>query len=93
MKFTEAKLEQAFIELLENENFPHFLGNTISKADDEVLIEDRHNNKSTIFTSQMPVNVWHELLSEKTIADAILDRIVHSAHYFEINGYGNSLVM
>lgn len=50
------------------------------------IIEDRHNNKSTIFTSQMPVNVWHELLSEKTIADAILDRIVHSAHCFEING-------
>ena len=38
MKFTEAKLEQAFIELLENEGFPHFLGNTISRADDEVLI-------------------------------------------------------
>jgi len=41
----------------------------------------------------MPVNVWHELLSEKTIADAILDRIVHSAHCFEINGYGNSYIM
>lgn len=37
MKFTEAKLEQVFIELLGNENFPHFLGNTISRADDEVL--------------------------------------------------------
>ena len=40
IKFTEAKLEQAFIELLGNENYPHFLGNTISRADDEVLIED-----------------------------------------------------
>jgi len=40
MKFTEAKLEQAFIELLENEGFPHFVGNTISRADDEVLIEE-----------------------------------------------------
>lgn len=40
MKFTEAKLEQAFIELLGNEGFPHFLGNTISRADDEVLIEE-----------------------------------------------------
>ena len=39
-KFTEAKLEQAFIELIENEGFPHYLGNTISRADDEVLIED-----------------------------------------------------
>ena len=39
MKFTEAKLEQAFIELLENEGYPHHLGNTISRKDDEVLIE------------------------------------------------------
>lgn len=39
-KFTEAKLEQAFIELLENEGFPHCLGDTISRADDEVLIEE-----------------------------------------------------
>ncbi len=39
-KFTEAKLEQAFIELLENEDFPHFPGNTISRTDDEVLIEE-----------------------------------------------------
>lgn len=44
MKFTEAKLEQAFIELLENEEFPHYLGNTISRADDEVLIEEDLKN-------------------------------------------------
>ena len=40
MKFTEAKLEQAFTELLEIEGFPHYLGNSISRADDEVLIEE-----------------------------------------------------
>ena len=39
MKFTEAKLEQAFIELLEIENFPHYLGNTIDREEEEVLIE------------------------------------------------------
>ncbi|HIP48411.1 MAG TPA: type I restriction endonuclease subunit R, partial [Lutibacter sp.] len=43
-KFTEAKLEQAFIELLENEGFPHYLGNTISRANDEVLIEEDLKN-------------------------------------------------
>jgi len=43
-KFTEAKLEQAFIGLLGNEDFPHFLGNTISRADDEVLIEEDLKN-------------------------------------------------
>jgi DNA replication protein DnaC len=50
------------------------------------LIEDRHHKKSTVITSQIPVKVWHELLEEKTIADAILDRIVHSAHRFELKG-------
>ena len=40
MKFTEAKLEETFIELIKNEGFPHFLGNTISRAEDEVLIEE-----------------------------------------------------
>ena len=39
MKFTEAQLEKAFIELLEQEYFPHRLGNTITRATDEVLIE------------------------------------------------------
>ena len=40
MKFTEAQLEKAFAELLENENFPHHLGETISRASDEVLVEE-----------------------------------------------------
>jgi len=40
MKFTEAKLEQAFTELLEQEGFPHYLGITVSRKPDEVLIED-----------------------------------------------------
>lgn len=50
------------------------------------IIEDRHHKKSTIFTAQIPVKIWHELLEEKTMADAILDRIVHSAHRFELKG-------
>ena len=40
MKFTEAKLEEAFIELLGNEEYPHYLGNTITRNPDEVLIEE-----------------------------------------------------
>ncbi len=39
MKFTEARLEQSFITLLENEDSPHFLGNTITQTEDKVLIE------------------------------------------------------
>ena len=50
------------------------------------IIEDRHGKTSTIFTSQVPVNKWHEIIGENTIADAILDRIVHDAHRLELKG-------
>ena len=50
------------------------------------IIEDRHGKRSTILTSQVPVKLWHEIIGEKTIADAILDRIVHSAHRLEMEG-------
>lgn len=42
--------------------------------------------KSTIFCSQLPVKNWYDLIEEKTIADAILDRIIHSAIRFELKG-------
>lgn len=50
------------------------------------IIEDRHGKRSTIFTSQVPVRQWHEIIGEKTVADAILDRIVHDAHRIELKG-------
>jgi DNA replication protein DnaC len=50
------------------------------------IIEDRHKKASVIITSQLPVNCWHEVIGEKTIADAILDRIVHDAHRIELKG-------
>lgn len=50
------------------------------------IIEDRHGKASTMFTSQVPVSMWHEVIGEQTIADAILDRIVHDAHRLEMTG-------
>lgn len=50
------------------------------------IIEDRHGKASTMITSQVPVNMWHEVIGEQTIADAILDRLVHDAHRVEMNG-------
>ena len=50
------------------------------------IVEDRHGNRSTIITSQLPVAQWHEVIGEQTIADAILDRIVHDAHRMELVG-------
>jgi len=50
------------------------------------IIEDRHNKGSVIITSQLPVNEWYEIIGEKTVADAIMDRLVHNAHRIELQG-------
>jgi DNA replication protein DnaC len=50
------------------------------------IIEDRHGKSATMFTSQVPIGLWHEVIGEQTIADAILDRIVHDAHRLEMRG-------
>ena len=50
------------------------------------LIEDRHGKASLIITSQIPVGKWYDVIGEQTIADAILDRIVHDAHRLDLKG-------
>ena len=50
------------------------------------IIEDRHGRKSTIISSQLPVAKWHEIIGDSTVADAILDRMVHTAHRLELKG-------
>jgi DNA replication protein DnaC len=50
------------------------------------IIEDRHGKRSTIITSQLPVKQWHDVIGEKTIADAVMDRIVHNAQRVELKG-------
>jgi DNA replication protein DnaC len=50
------------------------------------MVEDRHDQSSTIIASQIPVAKWHDLIGEGTIADAILDRIVNSAHRITLTG-------
>jgi DNA replication protein DnaC len=50
------------------------------------ILEDRHGLKSTLVTSQLPVENWHEQIGDPTLADAILDRLVHSAHKIKLNG-------
>ncbi|HHD56936.1 MAG TPA: AAA family ATPase [Desulfobulbaceae bacterium] len=50
------------------------------------ILEDRHGLKSTLVTSQLPVEHWHEQIGDPTLADAILDRLVHSAHKLKLEG-------
>lgn len=53
------------------------------------IIEDRHQKHSTMITSQVPVKGWYDVIGEKTIADAILDRLVH--HSLRVELYGESI--
>ena len=70
-------------------SFGHF-GVAPMLADDATnlfeIIEDRTELNSTIITSQLPVSEWYNYLNNNTIADAILDRIVHSSHRVELSG-------
>ena len=50
------------------------------------IIEDRHNKGSIIVTSQIPVQGWYDIIGEKTIADAVLDRLIHQSHRIELHG-------
>ncbi|WP_162458126.1 ATP-binding protein, partial [Mesorhizobium tianshanense] len=48
--------------------------------------EERYRRKSTLITAQVPVARWHDLIADPTVADAILDRIVHNAHRIVLQG-------
>ena len=50
------------------------------------IIDDRHQRGSTIITSRVPVDHWHEVIADPTIADAVLDRLVHNAHRLTLKG-------
>ena len=50
------------------------------------ICEDRYQTRSTILTSQLPISRWHEQIGDPTIADGILDRLVHNAHHIEMRG-------
>ena len=50
------------------------------------ILEDRHGNRSTLLTSQLPVARWHDHLGDPTIADAICDRLLHNAHQLVLKG-------
>ena len=50
------------------------------------ICEDRYQTRSTLLTSQVPVKSWHEQIGDATVADGILDRLVHNAHRIELKG-------
>lgn len=50
------------------------------------VMEDRHGARSTVITSQLPIAKWHDYMDDPTLADAILDRLLHSAHKLKLKG-------
>ncbi len=50
------------------------------------ILEERYGRRSTVITSQLPVNRWHEVIADPTYADAILDRLIHNAHRIDLTG-------
>jgi DNA replication protein DnaC len=50
------------------------------------VMEDRHDRRSTLIASQLPIENWHDYLGEATLADAILDRLLHDAHRIKLTG-------
>lgn len=50
------------------------------------IVDDRHQRAATLITSQLPVDRWHDMIGDPTLADAILDRVVHNAHRIELRG-------
>lgn len=50
------------------------------------ILDDRHQHSSTIVTSQLPLQYWHDFIGDPTLADAILDRLIHNSHKIELKG-------
>ena len=50
------------------------------------IVEDRYNARSLLITSQIPIKQWYDIIGNSTLADAILDRIVHNAYRIELSG-------
>jgi len=60
--------------------------NASQRRDLMEIVEDRYEAGSTLITSQLPVDTWHEVIGEPTFADAILDRLVHNAYRLDLDG-------
>lgn len=95
MKTKMARLDGSFLKLFDKIAKTHLLIlddfglshlNHNQQMDLMEIIEDRHGKSSTIIASQLPVGSWYEIIGEATIADAILDRLVHTSHRIELKG-------
>ena len=67
---------------------------TLSQRNDLLeIMEDRHGLKSTLITCQLPIIQWHKAIGDATLADAILDRLLHNSHKLKLKGESRRQVM
>jgi DNA replication protein DnaC len=85
-RFTRLFRTLVKVDLLVLDDFGQDRLNAGQRRDLMEIIEDRHGRRSTLFTSQLPVDKWHEVIGDPTFADAILDRIVHNAYRLKLDG-------
>ena len=85
-RYTKLLAAFAKTDLLVLDDFGLAKLNAENRRDLLELLEDRYASRSTLVTSQLPLAQWHELLGDPTLADAILDRLVHNAYKLELNG-------
>jgi DNA replication protein DnaC len=84
--FARRLTQLAKLDLLVIDDFAISPIGPVERSDLLELLDDRVGTRSTIITSQLPVKAWHTYLNDPTLADAILDRIVHSSHRIDLKG-------
>ena len=67
--------------------------NLVQRNDLLEIMEDRHGLKSTLIAGQLPIDQWRQAIGDATLADAILDRLVHNAHKIQLKGESMRKVM
>jgi len=82
-KFFE-KISKAELLILDDFGLTHL--EQQQRMDMMEIIEDRHASRATIIASQLPVAKWYDIIGENTIADALLDRMVHTSYRIELKG-------
>lgn len=85
-RYTKALQQIAKMDLLIIDDWGLTKINTREEQELLEVMEDRYELRSTIILSQIPLKDWHELIPNKTIADAVLDRIIHNAYRMELKG-------
>jgi DNA replication protein DnaC len=94
-RISQTKLDGTYIKLLNQIEKTHLLilddfglhpMDKITRLALLQMLEDRYGKKSTLISSQLPVDKWHQYIGENTIADAIMDRLAANAHRFDLKG-------